>query len=235
MILPGWTKVPHLNVRTGFESKGTTCVGCLAPLPPGEPNQTCVFCYSGFFLEGIHFHPCYTRYHSNCIRVRLPFHSRLSKHGGGLVYPSAMANFPFICEGYTVRSVLRRELTPVLMDWQLLCYERMCMIDAAHARAPATMSGIQQQLCKLAVFGMTYGITLCHAPSLSHPPNSSIIPILWAISAYTNQVSSSPHCLPNEDNHITYNTAWSLQSAALAYYQWCRMLQYPDVTYQDCE
>jgi len=155
---------------------------------------------------------------------------------GNLTKPAYFVTQVSSWKAYTFIHVIRATIATVSeSDCLFICYERMCMIDAAHARAPATMSGIQQRLCKLAVFGMTYGITLCHAPSLSHPPNSSIIPILWEISAYTNQVSSSPHCLPNEDNHITYNTAWSLQSAALAYYQWCRMLQYPNVTYQDCK
>jgi hypothetical protein len=144
-----------------------------------------------------------------------------------------MVSFPFICELCTVRSVLCRELSASPPDHQLLCYERMRMIDAAHAWAPSTMTGIQQRLHKLAVFGSSYGFNICKAPIISHPPNSSIIPILWAISAYTNQISRSKRRLPGEDNHITYNTARSLQSAASAYFQWCRMLQFPGEMYQD--
>jgi len=144
-----------------------------------------------------------------------------------------MVNFPFICELCTVRSVLRRELANSVPDRQLLCYERMRMIDAAHAWAPSTMVGIHHRLRRLAQFGIQYDLTICRAPPISHPPNSSIIPILWAMSAYTNQITTSRRRLPGEDNHITYNTARSLQSAASAYFRWCRMLQFPDVMYQD--
>jgi hypothetical protein len=197
------------------------------------PSHTCLFYAQGFTVDSLSLRPCYTRYHASCVCVGAPFRSRLSKHGGGLLYPPTMATFPFICELCTVRSVLRRELSATVTDHHLLCYERMRMIDAAHAWAPSTMTGIHHRLRKLAVFGTTHGLTICQAPQITFPLNSSIIPILWAMSAYTNQISSSKRRLPGEDNHITYNTARSLQSAASAYFRWSRMLQFPDEMYQD--
>ena len=225
--------VPSSVARSGSLPRWNICVGCPESLPVSDDIHTCVFYGSGFQLQNEVFRPCYTRYHASCISVGPPFRSRLTKHGGGLLYPPAMTSFPFICELCTVRSVIGRELANTPADRKLICYERMRMIDAAHAWAPSTMTGIRLRLRRLALFGTQYGFTICRAPSLSHPPNSSIIPILWAMSAYTNQVSSTRRRLPGEDNHITYNTARSLQSAASAYFRWSRMLQFPEEMYQD--
>jgi len=210
-------------------------VGCRGSLDPSDPIHVCLFSRSGFTINGLHLRGCQVQYHAACIAVGPPFRSRLDRLGKGLVYPPTMTLFPFICESCTVRGVLGREIGPTWQDRQLLCLERMRMIDAAHAWAPSSMAGVHLRLRNLAAFGVKFGFQICQPPVIPAPPCSPIIPILWAISHYTLQVSRSSLRSHGEDHHITYNTARGLQSAASAFFAWTRMLAYPSIVFQSPE
>jgi len=88
--------------------------------------------------------PCGVSYHSPCIRVGPPFHTRHS-HQRGLIFPSVSLWPNFVCEGCTVLAILDRELHGKA-DFVLLILERMRMIDVAHKWAPKTHIRYQGKL-----------------------------------------------------------------------------------------
>jgi hypothetical protein len=61
-----------------------------------------------------------------------PFRTRLAKDKG-LVMPTMMVEPTFICGLCQVRAVLGRELYREKYDFQLLCFERMRIIDCRNS------------------------------------------------------------------------------------------------------
>jgi hypothetical protein len=84
-------------------------------------------------------------YHVGCIRMGLPFWTRLSNEKG-LFSPKDLANQQqFICEACTVRSVDRDELGPTPRDTNLLMLERARMVDTANKWATGTLKSYQSK------------------------------------------------------------------------------------------
>jgi hypothetical protein len=136
------------------------CVGCEGYITPGDHSHVCLFREIGYELDGTSLSPCGKKYHPDCINVGKPFKKRMARATLGLQYPPAMTCFPFICEACTVRAVLGRELTWTSGDMQLLMFERMRLVDMAHAWASSKLQGTARYLGWLSNFGQKYGIEL---------------------------------------------------------------------------
>jgi hypothetical protein len=100
-----------------------------------------------------------------------------------------MTRFPFICEACTVRAVLGLELTWTSGDMQLLMLEQMRFIDMAHAWASSTLQGTARYLGRISNFGQKCSIKIFPKASITQPPRSAVIPLLWGAIEYTLQTS----------------------------------------------
>jgi hypothetical protein len=155
-----------------------------------------------------------------------PFTTRLFYHTKGLGYPPQLTSFPFICEGCTVRVLLRRELIICPTDIYLLKLERVRMFDMAYAWIHGTHGALTYYLRCLVTFSDKYGVpTLLNTP-LIKPPAIPVIPIQWTVSAYTLQQYK------RTKNTITYNSARALQSKADDFKSWTLALAHPDTMYK---
>jgi hypothetical protein len=222
-----WTHVPKCERHSGFGTKLNIFVGCEGYITPGDQSHFCLFRKIGYELDGASLSRCGNQYHPECIKVEKPFKTRLVRATLGLQYPPVMARFPFICESCTVRAVLGRELTWTSGDIQLLMLEWMCLIDMAHDWASSTLQGTERYLGWLRNFGQKYGIDLFPAATITKPPRSAVIPLLWGILDYTLQTSWKT------GEGIMYSTARILKSAASVYHLWDKMLQFPGCMYWD--
>jgi hypothetical protein len=137
-----------------------------------------------------------------------------------------MNHSPFICEAFTVRAILGRELTWTSGDIHIVMLECMCLIDMAHAWA-STLQGTARYLGLLSNFGQKYCIEIFPKAPITQPPRSAVIPLLWGVLEYTLQTSRKM------GEGIKYNTARSLQPAASVYHLWEKMLQFPGHMYRD--
>jgi hypothetical protein len=98
------------------------CAVCWRPLSSHEPQFLCHFCDTGFTADnGIPLRACRTRYHPNCIRIGLPFQTRLPKDRGLFCTPNLASFKHFVCEACTVRAALSRELGKRVTDWRSSC------------------------------------------------------------------------------------------------------------------
>jgi hypothetical protein len=89
--------------------------------------------------------PCHTRYQPECIRIGLPFTTRLPKDGG-LACPKDLAALTdYICEACAVRSVLGRELSRNPADLVLLILDRARFIDLMNHWARGTLQTYQSK------------------------------------------------------------------------------------------
>jgi hypothetical protein len=73
----GWTRRPMPPQHSYTGNRRNLCMGCLRPLRQFDPQFCCHFCDTGFSLGDKSFCPCYSRYHPACLRIGLPFQSRL--------------------------------------------------------------------------------------------------------------------------------------------------------------
>ena len=81
------------------------------------------------------------------------------------------------CEKCTVRAVVVRELS-LSSDVDLLCFERMRLIDMARAWAVSTHVKYQQKLTAICHFEATYSFTFLQSTPLSSPPGTADIPLM---------------------------------------------------------
>lgn len=170
--------------------------------------------------------PCHTSYHAECIRVGLPFTTRLKK-GAGLCFPKVRHWGTFVCELCTVRDVVRRELH-CATDISLLRLERMRLIDTANAWAAGTHSQYQGKLSIIREFESAHNFTVLHQPPLERPPSSIDIPLMWVQESYSPLRRSKKTNSP-----IAMATVRHLRSVASQFYGWEMMLQHPMATYLD--
>jgi len=159
-------------------------VGCRRGISPSHSVLRCHFAESGFPLDRVtNSQPCGSAYHVDCFRAGPPFKTR-RLHGQGLVFPKIRIWPIFVCEACTVRAFLGRELHG-LRDWQLLCLERMRILDVAHAWSPGTHSVYQAKFRVLQQFSQSFGVPILNTPTLSAPPTPTEIPLMWAHEFYS--------------------------------------------------
>ena len=121
-LLSEWTHLP-IPTRNGIKRRLKRCAGCHLSLSGKAATVSCCFRRSGF--DG--FIPCGTSYHTRCIKVGSPFHSR-QKNNQGLAFPTVRFLANFICEACAVRSFTNREILTT-KDLYLMKLERMRLID----------------------------------------------------------------------------------------------------------
>jgi hypothetical protein len=131
LLRTDWPGLPFPPTPFDTGNKRHCCVGCRHSLSIDPYVIRCSFSDVGFpFSNGSLAYPCYSAYHTDCILVGPPFYSQ-RKDGSGLTFPRIKTWPNFICEACTLRSMLDRELTDPL-DWKLLCFERMRVLDMTH-------------------------------------------------------------------------------------------------------
>jgi len=90
----------------GICNRLTTCAGCLEEVRDAETRvHACVCGVDGFDYGGFSHAPCGTICHAGCVRLGVPFTSRLPEVRGtpkGLSLPHFAVSPPFICEACTV-------------------------------------------------------------------------------------------------------------------------------------
>lgn len=195
------------------------CVGCRRGISNRTDTVTCHFATKAFrFADGSIARPCGTSYHTGCIVAGPPFTSRRVKEAG-LSFPRVTTWPIFICEACTVRSVVQRELHG-LRDWQLMCLERMRILDIAHAWAQGTHAQYQSKFRVLQQFGQAFSLPFFGSAVLDLPPRHQEIALMWAHEFYSLVRSPSPrhHDLPvPERPTLTHGAIRQLRSAAAQY------------------
>jgi hypothetical protein len=122
------------------------CVGCCKPLNQQELQFRCHFCDTGFVADnGIPLQACRTRYHPGCIRIGLPFQTRLPKDRGLFCPPDLASLRHFVCEACTVRAVLGRELSNLASDVALLMLDRARLVDFTNHWSENTVKTYQSK------------------------------------------------------------------------------------------
>jgi len=209
-------------------------VGCREGLSPRHSILRCHFAETGFPLGSGTSRLCGSAYHVKCFRAGPPFTTR--RHNGkGLSFPNIHTWPLFICEACTVRRFLGRELHG-LRDWQLLCLERMRILDVAHAWSPGTHSVYQAKFRILTQFSAAFGVPILESPTLLVPPTPKEIPLMWAQEFYSLKRSrASRHkTLPLIDQPGTsFATVRQLRSALSQYESLVLLLTEPGRTVSD--
>jgi hypothetical protein len=159
-----WSHLPILPSTTdGISCRLTTCVGCGDFFTAQRPaRHICNFRTRGFpildgdgaFLE--HMQPCGVQYHAGCVRAGPPFETRL-EGGKGLTMPTLPVEPSFVCELCQVRAIVGRELRCTSADIQLLCFERVRLIDFRCSWEHGTLKKYGTYLRYLDAFGSRYG------------------------------------------------------------------------------
>jgi hypothetical protein len=171
-------------------------------------------------MDGKHAQPCGVGYHGGCIRAGPPFETRLPK-GKGLFMPQLPIEPTFICELCQVRGIVGRELRRDQPDIQLLCYERMRLIDCRNSWQHSTMSKYGNYLRFMNQFQQRHGAAVLRPTKLRKPPNTESITIHWAQLAYSLRLN------PRTGQRVKYGTVRQLRSAANMYYMIDALLARP--------
>jgi hypothetical protein len=125
-----------------------------------------------------------------------------------------------------VRSVLHRELTGP-DDWQLLCLERMRLVDMAHYWALGTHKVYKSKLAVLRNFETNYGLCFLKPTALLRPPSGPEIPLMWCQEAYSLRPGSSRRISGDAALTPAFTTIRGLRSAASQYFAWDMMISNP--------
>lgn len=200
-----------------------------------EPQLTCRFAHRGFaFTDGNRVIPCRTRYHLGCVKVGVPFRTRLSKNKG-LELP-LLKDFPgFICEACTVRAVVDRELGSGPSDYALLMLERMRLLDTINSLAPGTHASYQQKISYLRKFEMQFQVPILTVTSVPRPPSPASIPLMWAQQHYSLQQSRWKRSKGGTEDaaRVTFATVRGLRSAASLFHKLDMLTAHPGKVYMD--
>jgi hypothetical protein len=149
-------------------------------LTPGEPQFRRHFCDSGFWLGSQRFIPCRVSYYPHCLRVGVPFSTRLDDGKGLSCTPDVALYKGFICELCRVRSVIGRELQRTPVDVALLMLERATIIYIYNHWSHGTLKAYKSKLKVLNAFEQDFGVPTIPVPHMTAPPNAESRPLMWA-------------------------------------------------------
>lgn len=205
------------------------CAGCSKPLHRNHKQYICHFCDTGFTLpDGRKLRPCLTRYHPNCVRIGVPFTTRLPKEGG-LYCPNDLAAWKhFICEACTVRSVLEREIGHTAADLCLLMLERARLIDTMNHWAKGSLQAYQTKFRIIQNFASTFQVPILKPTTLLAPPRGAAIKLMWAQERYSLYPSEWRKKNSNLADTIKFGTIRGLRSAAAHFWIWDLLHTNPD-------
>ena len=199
----GWNHLP-VPTRSGTKHRLRQCAGCRQSLSGKGHTVLCSFRTSGFAK----FWPCGTGYHTACLMVGPPFHTR-RKNNLGLSFP-AVSDWPnFICEACTVRSVTKREIT-YKTDLTLLRLERMRLIDMSWYWAKGSYTTYGSKLRSIRDFEANFEVAILTGSVLSAPPCSPDIPLMWCIEANSTRLTTNKSHGAGISDHISFGTIHQL-------------------------
>jgi hypothetical protein len=201
----------------------------------GEAILRCHFATTPFELTGAQppkmSVPCQSRYHVDCFRLTIPFHSRLADEGGLFLPPGIASILPiFICECCTVRAVLGRELTWHPRHRALMLLERMRVLDMVHQWAPGTITQYKSKIMMIRTFETNFCCPVLRSPmGLRGPPAGDHIPLMWTQQFYSMQRRqwSRSTALGHDNERVAYGTVRTMRSAASLYHTWLSMVEQP--------
>ena len=218
-------------MRHGTSIKQNMCVGCSKVFGRGrnEARHTCVFATTGFQINGLRFPPCHSRYHAKCIKVGIPFCTRL-KDKRGLSFPHHMSFPLFVCELCSVQANVGRRLLGIARDLELLLLERVRMIDCANAWAYDTLKVYGSALRWVQKFEDYHRAPVLPLYRIDHPPVTRAIPLAWAELSYSLRKvkHKSGQMLP-----VKYGTIARLRSAVGWYHSYAMVQLYPERIIRD--
>ena len=225
---------PPLPLRSdGIGNRPGCCAGCRLMISRAHKAVICTFHSQPFSLpQSGSYRACGTAYHVECLRVGLPFTTRLRQQQG-LAFPSVDEWPNFVCEACTVRAVLQRELQDSGPDLALLMLERMRLIDMANHWSLGTHREYQPLLRQLRRFGTMFGVPLLDAAPLKAPPATEDIALMWAHEYSSVQPKQVPAHRPGSDAPKNYKVLKNLRSAASYYHAWDAMISDPRGAYLD--
>jgi hypothetical protein len=204
------------------------CAGCERPLGRKEVQFCCHFGDTGFKIKEFEARPCQTQYHPECIRMGLPFVTRLPKDGG-MHCPRDLAAFAhFICEACTVRLVLQRELSLYPSDTVLLMLERARLIDLTNHWARGTLKAYQSKFSILDEFSRDLHVSVLTLSTLAYPPNGEAIPLMWAQERYSLYPSEWHRRVSAKTDPVKFGSVRAIRSAASHFWIWDLLLAHPD-------
>jgi hypothetical protein len=229
----GWTCVPFpRGLNVGAITKPRSCAGCDDRFTKRAPAvHICAFSQTGFpwkLSEG-RASPCGVQYHARCIRVGVPFTTRLAQ-GEGLTYPWQIPMPHYICESCSVRAHLERELYPQSSDLALLMVERVRQIDYMGSWALNTLKKYGPYLKYLRKFEVRFGVSVLAAPPLVRPPISQAYTLNWAQQLYALRTTRGRD---GEVKRIHFATVRQIRSAAAWYYTPDMAMRYPGRVMRD--
>lgn len=224
----GWTRLPIPPCGALTSNLRHLCAGCRLPLGRTEAQFYCRFCDTGFQAERFVARPCHTRYHPECIRIGLPFVTRLPKDGG-LDCPKDLAALThYICEACIVRSVLGRELSRNPADLVLLMLERARFIDLTNHWARGTLRTYQSKFNVLRDFETDLQVPILLPTTLLRPPHSDAIKLMWAQERYSLYPAEWRRRNSDLEKAVTFGSIRAIRSAASHFWIWDLLLTQPE-------
>ena len=204
--------------------KQKQCAGCHQSLSSKASVVSCHFKTKGFDI----FFPCGTSYHITCIKAGAPFHTR--RQGDlGLSFPDNKYWGNFVCKACTVRSVTRQEILSK-NDATLLKLERMRLIDMSWHWSKGTHDTYKSKIGTIRKFEQDYDLTVLPILSLSSPPASPDIPLMWCMEAQSTRKTTIKSRGAGIPDHISSVTVRQLRSAAAQHYQWAALISHPSAS-----
>jgi hypothetical protein len=158
--------------------------------------------------------PCCTRYHVGCIRIGVPFVTRLSNERG-LFYPKDfVGQQQFICEACTVRSVRLEEIGFRAVDTVCLMLERARLVDTANKWSAGTLKAYQSKYNVIAEFERDFHIRVLPPTIPPYPPNGPAIHLMWAQERYSLYPSDWYKKRGTREESVKFGTIRAMRSAA---------------------
>jgi hypothetical protein len=159
--------------------------------------------------------PCCTRYHVGCIRIGLPFVTRLSQEQG-VFYPKDFAGQQqFICKACTVRLVRLRELGFTALGTVGLMLERARLVDTANKWSSSTLKAYQSKYNPIADFERDPQVRVLPMTRPAYPPsNGPAIRLMWAQERYSLYPSDWRKKQGLHEEAVKFGTLRAMRSAA---------------------
>jgi hypothetical protein len=181
---------------------------------PRDPQFRCHFCDSGFTLESRRYSPCAVSYHPACLRIGVPFATRLDDDKGLSCPPDSALYKGFICESCRVRLVLRRELHRAPLDVALLMLERATTVDIYNHWSHGTMKTYKSKYRVLQDFERDFHVHALPRPHMKCPPDTESRPLMWAQERYALYPARWKRSAGLPSANVKWGTVRALRSAA---------------------